>query len=744
MDLFSQNDKSTYKPLAARMRPRILEEYVGQDHILAPGRLLRRAIQMDQLSSIIFYGPPGTGKTTLAMVIANTTKSTFVSINAVLSGVKQIRETIEEAKERRKFYDQKTILFVDEVHRWNKAQQDALLPWVENGTVILIGATIENPYFEVNRALVSRSRIFQLKSLEESDLRRIVQMALNDDERGYGKYKVVIDDDALAHFIRISNGDARNLLNALELAIETTPAVFPPKEGEEVRVTLEIAEQSIQKKALLYDKEGDYHFDIISAFIKSLRGSDPDAALYWLARMVGAGEDPHFIFRRMLILACEDVGLADPNAITVVLSCAQAFDRIGLPEGRFHLAHAALYLSTCPKSNSALAFFDALAFCEQEGDADVPNPLKDGSRDKEGFGHGEGYLYPHAYRDHWVAQQYLPRALQGKVFYKPSSSGYEAGIKEDVERRRELQLSLMMEEEPDEVLSFTKPDSARDRWYKRATELKSSRLIELRERIFAPLKLKRQDRVLDLNAGSGLLLWEALRRVPEGAVYGLVLKQEEKDLLLHYADALSELEKPILLSCDITGLIEQRENYLEGNVFFESIVGRNGLTKITDKKKTAAGLYSLSIGKGLVSLCEIIPCRTTRLSSFIGENVLNKSIMDKIKEIEENLYSDAGNPLVNWNEEDLCSYLTEGGFKLLSKEIIVLEEERKITDKHIKRWFSSESQEPNYGVKLKEIFNKKDYNMIVEKISGSLTRLPVKWYNSYLSISLRKEVKYEW
>lgn len=436
--LFSKENPDN-QPLAARMRPRNLNEYIGQDHIVGKGRLLRRAIQADQLSSVIFYGPPGTGKTTLARVIANTTKSHFTTLNAVLSGVKELREEIERAKDRRDFYQTKTILFVDEVHRWNKSQQDALLPWVENGTFILIGATTENPFFEVNAALVSRSRIFQLKTLKDEDLFKIAQQALKDKERGYGNFKISFEEGALEHLVDVAKGDARSILNSLQLAIETSVDSFPPPLNTEIYITKETAEESIQQKAVLYDKEGDYHYDVISAFIKSIRGSDPDATLYWLAKMISAGEDPRFIFRRMLISAAEDVGLADPMAITVVNSDASAFDRIGLPEGRFHLTHAALYLSTCDKSNSTLSFFDALKTVEKEKqDAEVPNHLRDSSRDKEGFGHGEGYLYPHAYKDHFVAQQYLPNSLQGKIFYNPGDLGYEKKIKQNVLSKEKL------------------------------------------------------------------------------------------------------------------------------------------------------------------------------------------------------------------------------------------------------------------------------------------------------------------
>ena len=338
-------------PLAARMRPRTLDEFIGQEHILGPGRLLRRAIQADQMSSIILYGPPGTGKTTLAQIIANTTRAHFIAINAVLAGVKDIREAIEIARETRSQAGQKTLLFVDEVHRFNKAQQDALLPHVENGTLTLIGATTENPYFEVNKALVSRSRIFQLRPLGEADVRAVLRAALADPERGFGRRRVEMDPEAEEHLVRVASGDARSALNALELAVETTP---PGPEGL-ARITLAVAEESIQRRAVLYDKDGDTHYDTISAFIKSVRGSDADASLYWLSKMVYAGEDPRFLFRRMLILASEDVGLADPNALAMVSAASQAFDYVGLPEGQFHLAQACLYLASAPKSDTVMA-----------------------------------------------------------------------------------------------------------------------------------------------------------------------------------------------------------------------------------------------------------------------------------------------------------------------------------------------------------------------------------------------------
>jgi putative ATPase len=542
MDLFESSLDTKHQPFAYRMRPENLDEYIGQDHIVSEGRLLRRMIQADQLSSIIFYGPPGTGKTTLARVIANSTKSIFITMNAVLSGVKNLREEIDLAKERLSLHGKRTILFIDEIHRWNKAQQDALLPWVENGTIILIGATTQNPYFEVNSALVSRSRIFQLKDLTKDNLMGIALQSLDNKIKGYGRYNIKFEPDALEHIVDIANGDARSLLNALELAVETTGESFPPKNNNKIYITLETAEESIQQKVVLYDKEGDYHFDIISAFIKSIRGSDPDAVLYWLAKMVKAGEDPHYIFRRMLISASEDIGLADPNGLVIVESAAAAFDRVGLPEGRYHLTHAALYLATAPKSNSALGFFDALKTIEKEQNSQVPNHLKDAGRDKEGFGHGEGYLYPHAYREHWVAQQYLPRTLQGKVFYNPSSTGYEAEIKNEVLRKREAQIESQNSSSFPEILTTAPPDKNRDRWFEKLLQGRGEILKDIQTTVFNLVDIRSHHIILDLNAGSGLLLWEASRRVREGGIYGLTSSLETLNYLQEYGNQIPEME----------------------------------------------------------------------------------------------------------------------------------------------------------------------------------------------------------
>ncbi len=542
------------EPLASRLRPRTLDEFIGQEHIVGPGRLLRRAIQKDQLSSIILSGPPGTGKTTLARIIANSTRSAFIALNAVLSGVGELREAIDKARQHHELYSLKTILFVDEVHRWNKSQQDALLPWVENGTVVLIGATTENPFFEVNRALVSRSRVFLLKPLEESDLLAVARFALSNTERGYGAYSVDFEPGALEHLIRSADGDARSLLNALELAVETSVDAWPPESGANILVDMGTAEESIQRRVVLYDKDGDYHYDTISAFIKSLRGSDPDAALYWLARMVYAGEDPAFIFRRMLISAAEDVGLADPAAIQVVYSCAQAFDRIGLPEGQYHLSLAALYLATCPKSNSLMGYFDAKNAVEQEA-AEVPNHLKDANRDAQGFGHGEGYKYPHAYRDHWTAQQYLPDTLKNRIFYFPGSLGLEGLRREDILQRREVQLSLSEDEgdgtgqkSPKGGFVWSREGERRKTWRTRAEGGASARLKAARLFLFDHLDLSPSASLLILDPRKGFYALEALRRLSEGSVFAFLENDEALEQFSRLSGDLPELSRPMTAS----------------------------------------------------------------------------------------------------------------------------------------------------------------------------------------------------
>ena len=691
MDLFEQRQQeliASEAPLAARMRPRSLSEFIGQPAIIGPGRLLRRAIEADQLSSLIFYGPPGTGKTTLARVIANTTRAQFVAINAVLGGVKDIREAIAQAQTHRGQYGQRTILFVDEVHRFNKSQQDALLPSVENGTVILIGATTENPFFEVNKALVSRSRIFQLKPLEADDLDAILAQTIGDSERGYGDRHIEIDDDARSHLINVANGDARTLLNAFELAVETTP----PDDHGTIHVTLPVAEDSIQQRAVLYDKEGDAHFDTISAFIKSIRGSDPDAALYWLARMVYAGEDPRYIFRRMVILAGEDIGMADPNAVVVVTGCATAFDRVGMPEGRYPLAQAALYLATAPKSNSVMAFFDALATVKDEREGEVPNAMRDATRDKKGFGHGADYLYPHAYRDHWVAQQYLPGSLQGQVFYQPSNQGYEAGIQTQVARRREAQLAALVARgsADEEALTFGPENLQQDKWLERATGALGEQLGAVRDRLFQTLNPQRHHVLLDLNATTGLLTWEAIRQVPEGGVYACVHSDKDYEALVEQAAMLSELARPVVVKvkeANWSAAIKQTDE----SVLFDGVVGRNALMKLEKKATAIKRIQKLIAPKGKVALAESIPSRGQRLSQLLDPQRMDAKLLRQLAEAEAPLYKDPQNSMVNWNASDLQQGFEQAGFEC-SLEIVEFDSELTITPALLQRWLGEGSQ----------------------------------------------------
>lgn len=438
MDLFDyarEMNKEKEAPLAGHMRPVTLDEVVGQAHIIGKDKLLYRAIQADKLSSIIFYGPPGTGKTTLAKVIANTTKANFVQMNATTSGKKDMQEAIQNAKEALGMFQKKTILFIDEIHRFNKAQQDYLLPFVEDGTVILIGATTENPYFEVNQALISRSNVFQLYSLEKDDIKELIRRAVYDEEKGMGVYHAFIEEDALEFLADMAEGDARSALNAVELGILTTQ---PNKEGKIV-IDLDVAQECIQRRVTRYDKDGDNHYDVISAFIKSMRGSDPDAAVYYLARMIDAGESVTFIARRIMICAAEDVGNADPQAIQVAVAAAQAVERIGLPEARILLAQAVTYVASAPKSNAAyLAVDKALETVRNHKIGEVPNHLKDSHyKGAEKLGHGIGYQYAHNYPDHYVKQQYLPDELLGTRFYEPTENGYEKRIKDYLEHIKE-------------------------------------------------------------------------------------------------------------------------------------------------------------------------------------------------------------------------------------------------------------------------------------------------------------------
>ena len=436
MDLFDYMREQTSEkesPLASRLRPTTLEEVVGQQHIIGRDKLLYRAIKADKLSSIIFYGPPGTGKTTLAKVIANTTSADFQQINATIAGKKDMEQIVAQAKNNLGMYHKKTILFVDEIHRFNKGQQDYLLPFVEDGTLILIGATTENPYFEVNGALISRSSVFELHPLSMEDVKTILKRAVYDVEKGMGSYHAEIEEDALEFLADIAGGDARNALNAIELGILTTQR----SEDGKIHITLEVAQECIQKRVVRYDKTGDNHYDTISAFIKSMRGSDPDAAVYYLAKMLYAGEDIKFIARRMMICASEDVGNADPNALTVAVSAAQAVERIGMPEAQIILSHAATYIASAPKSNAACnAIFSAMNSVKNVKTT-VPVHLQDAHyKGSANLGHGVGYKYAHDYPEHYVKQQYLPDEIRDARFYEPTEIGHEKNIKERLERLR--------------------------------------------------------------------------------------------------------------------------------------------------------------------------------------------------------------------------------------------------------------------------------------------------------------------
>ena len=430
MDLFEymqQQKKEQESPLALRMRPRTLEEVVGQEHIIGRGKLLYRAIKADRLSSLIFYGPPGTGKTTLAQVIANTTNASFRQLNATTSGKKEMEEATSCAKEQLGGYGKRTILFIDEIHRFNKAQQDFLLPFVEDGTVVLIGATTENPYFEVNPALLSRSTVFELKPLSKEDIMLLLKRAMEDKDRGLGSYQAVLTNEACSFLADVSGGDARMALNAVELAVMTTERTA----GGELVIDLDTAEDCIQRRAVRYDKSGDQHYDTISAFIKSMRGSDPDAAVYYLAKMLSAGEDIRFIARRIMICASEDVGNADPRAIVVAASCAQAVERVGMPESQLILAQAAVYVACAPKSNAVTEAIYAAMQSVREKRTSVPGHLQDAHyKGHEQLGKGIGYKYAHDYPNHYVEQQYLPDELVGSRFYEPTANGYEQNIRE--------------------------------------------------------------------------------------------------------------------------------------------------------------------------------------------------------------------------------------------------------------------------------------------------------------------------
>ena len=741
-DLFEAAAATERLPLAARMRPRSLDEYIGQEHIVGKGRLLRRAIQADRLSSVIFFGPPGTGKTTLAQVIANHTKSNFLSLNAVLAGVQQIRDAIASAEQYKKLYGKPTILFVDEVHRWNRAQQDALLPWVENGTVIFIGATTENPFFEVNKALVSRSRVFQLKALTDADLYRTVERCLQDTERGYGKWKVSFTEGALEHLVETAAGDARSLLNALELAVETSTEHWPPPAGTEITIGMQAAEESIQQKAVLYDKDGDYHYDIISAFIKSIRGSDPDAALYWLARMVRAGESPHFIFRRMLISACEDIGLADPHALTVVTSAAAAFDRIGLPEGRYHLTHAALYLATCPKSNSSLGFFDALKAVEKE-QTEVPNHLKDANRDGESLGHGEGYLYPHAYRDHWIAQQYLPDELIGRVFYTPGYTGYEEKIRNEVLAKRETQLAAIHEAAEGKKAAFTVED-----WQAR-TEGSSAEILEqIRDTLIGLANLSADDRVLVYRADGGLLLWPSTRITLNGCTAGIFEHQEALQSAQRYAETFEFLNRPIMtvlpacthprekipaatqLDENLSAPSEYRTLFPE--LAFDVVLSYNPAATADGFTAFFSRIAQEHTAGARIIFAFVLPQQGLRLSALLPSD----ESVNRFSAAEAAFFSDSRNTRTAWTENTIANIAEKAGYCVQLLKKVDYQEKRLVTQAELGRWFSAESE---YGTAIRKAFGSEEGAL--EKIIQQLEqrcRKPAVYTRTvvYMSVSL--------
>lgn len=709
-------------PLANRMRPRTLGEFVGQEHIIGQGRLLRRAIEADQLSSLIFYGPPGTGKTTLAMVIANTTKSDFVTLNAVLAGVKQLREVIDAATERRALYGRRTTLFIDEVHRWNKAQQDALLPHVERGTIIFIGATTANPYFEVQKALVSRSRIFQLLSLDEDHLRQIVFQALEDDERGYGRLQIDLAPEALDHLVNVANGDARSVLNALELAVETTQ----PDEKGVIVITLNVAEESIQRRAVLYDKDGDAHYDTISAFIKSLRGSDPDAALYWAAKMIYAGEDPRFIFRRMGIFAGEDVGMADPQAAVVVESCWSLFERIGMPEGQFPLAQAILYLATAPKSNSAFGFFDALNIVKEEREADVPTHLRDSNRDKEGFGHGAGYKYPHAYQDHWVAQRYLPGSLQERVFYQPGDQGYERQLADQVLRRREEQLAALLasEEEAAETLTTSPARRGREAWLQRTMSSSGQALGQVRDKVFALANVQRHHLVLDVNADSGLLLWEAVRRAPEGGVWGMV-SPAGAERLGALATRLPELERP--------SLITSLDDLLATAVRVDRLIGHNPLSRLPETSQRLARWRECLLPDGMVVIGQTVPRAGQRVCDLVDWQDMAE-LRAQVTAVEESLWTDPDNPLTNWSAEDLLVACRDAGWDVTAEAQAIVEQ-RRLSRALVQQWF--DAQNPYRQALVAAGFTPGRLDQIEKAYTAQLADQTVNWHTQVVFLVLR-------
>ena len=727
------------RPLAERLRPKKLCEYVGQKHLLAPGRLLRRAIEADQVRSLILYGPPGTGKTTLAQVIAEYSNSSFVALNAVLSGVKTIREEVAAAEKRLTRFAQPTLLFIDEIHRFNQSQQDALLPWVEKGVVTLIGATTENPYFEVNNALNSRSHIFQLQALDRDDLKEVIQRALNHPD-AYASLDISITPDALNHWIDVVNGDARSLLNALELAVESSPL-----NNGHLIIDLDIAEASIQERAVLYDREGDAHFDTMSAYIKSMRGSDPDASLYWLAKMVYAGEPPRNIFRRLLIFASEDVGLAWTQGICVIEACAAAFDRVGMPEGRFHLAQATLAMATAPKSNSTMGFFDALSSVKEESHGQVPKHLKDGHRDSETFGHGKGYLYPHAYQNHWVAQDYLPQALKGKLFYQPSRQGDEAQINLRVRAFREAQLEgvvsggagdPLLNSTSDEIMTASPYIKQIEQWVERAMGQVSDELALIRDQVLTLSKLKRNDLVLDLNAGAGLLTWPAIRNTIEGGVWSYCIQREEAQSMSALARELPWAHQPQIFYGDLD---HDFFSVLKGHdlkkVNFNKILARSFFTHHHQWSNRLQILSELvdDDHKIKVTIAEPYLYGAQRLSSLLSHLIQESDhhtyLIDQWRSAEASIYKELKH---YWHRDELLNYLKHSTLNIsdiLVKEVLY-ERKIRLTSERIKEWLSSTHE--SYLSRITKTISDPELLSFIQDNLKQMAGKKVKWRVTWL------------
>ena len=698
-------------PLAARMRPRSLDEFVGQEQILGPGKLLRRAIEADRVGSIILWGPPGSGKTTLARVIAGATRSHFEVLNAVLAGVKEIREVVERARERMKAPKElftgprRTTLFVDEVHRFNKAQQDALLPHVENGTLILIGATTENPYFEVIKALVSRSRIFSLERLSREHLLEVARSALADPERGYGKRSVTVEADALEHLVDVAQGDARNLLNALELAVETTA----PDATGSIAIDRAVAEESIQRRALLYDKDGDAHYDTISAFIKSLRGSDVDAALFWLARMLRAGEDPRFVARRLVIFASEDVGMADPQSLSIATAAANAVEFVGMPECQWNLSHAVIHLATAPKSNSAIGYFEALKALDDRGEEDVPNPLKDASRDRKGLGHGEGYKYPHAFRDHWVAQQYLPNGLQGVRFYRPSDTGHEHGIKESVERLRESQAGGLEAERLTSEL-----DSGRVRRRKWLCNAFSEANVRLAEEVLSRVEFSPAHTIADFGPPSGLLGLVCLEKAPLGRIH-LVETDRAAAQRLHDHLVAEKLDRIVqIVDCTVSAV-----PIASGSLDLV-VCGLTCFCASKDLRASFADAARILKPGGTLLLQEPLLAQWRRLYEEVALSPLGEDLSLRIRDVEEAAFRNAEDPRMTLSEASLEEALRGAGFTGVALERVVRTTVRIVNPDVIARWFCSrrDGSPKSYEERLLERISREElaaYRRLFEK-----------------------------